>query len=1217
MHSSRIAEVIRSAQTLAQPIHVHGASIAARALLAARFSYEAPGSVVVVCPDDDAAASFASDLECLSQTVDDQSLNVFLFPSWEQSPYSPIAPSIRTRLDRLRVLASLSQGSEKKCVITSLPALCQATSPRDIFEKFSIHIKTNASIESREALILRLLASGYLRVDPVEDPGTFAVRGEIIDIFPPDREQPLRIELFDDLVEKIRTFDPQSQRTAQEPTAGLSEFVVPPAREVLINSHTLATLREKIKERADDLGISRAIRDPILASVQDGTYPDHSDTWSAFAYPNGQSSLLDYLPDDITVIWSDELSALQLWDEFLDEQKRLAADSPQQGLILPPVEKLFGWNPRLEAQIRAKSRLFLDQIVLANLEAVEKGAAADAGDDAAFASGASGALPSKEPIISENHRVFTRSNKDLGGGSRDSLGELETQFKLWQRQGFKILCLASTQCQQERIRFLLEDRGFACVTCTKDTQPQPSVISLDIGSLSEGFRWPAEGLVVITEGEILGSRHVRAKKTKKTTSAAKDWAGLQALSDLSVGDAIVHVDHGIGRYQGLVRLSLSGAPSDFLLLEYANKDKLYLPVYRLNVIQKYAGHGAEVSLDKLGSQHFAKAKEKVRDAVKRLAIDLVKLYAERKVRPGVAFAPRDASFREFEAKFAFDETPDQLRAIDETLSDMESGKVMDRLICGDVGYGKTEVAIRAAFRAVSDGKQVVVLVPTTVLAFQHEQSFRARLKEYPINIESVSRFKSQKEQKAILESVAKGKVDIIIGTHRLFSRDVKFNDLGLIIVDEEQRFGVEHKERLKTLKTNTHVLTLTATPIPRTLHMALAGLRDISLINTPPVDRLPIRTYVSKFDDSLVQRAIEFELARGGQVFFLHNRVQTIYETANKIRELVPGASVGVGHGQMSEGELEEAMISFYQKKTNVLVCTTIIESGLDLPSANTMIMNRADSLGLAQLYQIRGRVGRGQSRAYAYLFIPAEGAVTEDAKKRLEVIQRFVELGSGFNIASHDLEIRGGGDLLGPQQSGHIAAVGFDLYTELLEEAIAELEGKPIGEESSREPEIKAPFPAYLGEEYVPDVHQRLSLYRRFSSATGEAELESLEQELADRFGPLPPEALNLLWLIRVKLLLKSTGIEALTVGPEKMSLIPGPASRLDPVRAIGLISGNPNKYQLTPDSKFIVTLGAAPSATAATGPGGAPPTLRDLYFSLEQLFKTLMTPSPKAATA
>jgi transcription-repair coupling factor (superfamily II helicase) len=522
---------------------------------------------------------------------------------------------------------------------------------------------------------------------------------------------------------------------------------------------------------------------------------------------------------------------------------------------------------------------------------------------------------------------------------------------------------------------------------------------------------------------------------------------------------------------------------------------------------------------------------------------------------------------------------------------------MDRLVCGDVGYGKTEVAMRAAFRAVSDGKQVAVLVPTTILAHQHEQSFKSRFKDYPYLIDSVSRFKNSKEQKETLGRVAEGKVDILIGTHRLLSRDVRFKDLGLLIVDEEHKFGVEHKEKLKTLKVNTSVMTLTATPIPRTLHMALSGLREISLINTPPVDRLPIRTFVSKFEDDLVRRAIEFELNRGGQVFFLHNRVQSIYEISKKIKELVPRAEIAVGHGQMPEDELETTMLRFIQKQANVLVCTTIIESGIDIPSANTILINRADTLGLAQLYQLRGRVGRGQERAYAYLLIPSEGALTEDARKRLEVIQKFVELGSGFQIASHDLEIRGGGDLLGPQQSGNIAAVGFDLYTELLEEAIAELRGKGGSlrdEERIKEPEIKSPFPAFLSESYVPDVHQRLALYRRLSAARNEEELRRLEEELQDRFGRLPSEAQNLIWIVRIKLLLKLAGVDALTVGPQKFSLLPGRACRFEPSRVVALVASQPLNYQLTPDSKFVVTFSTA--------------RLQDLLFRLEELFDRLL---------
>jgi len=1190
MPSSRIELILKSMKELREPIRVHGASPASRAYIVARLIDAEKKSHLILCSNDEQAAEFAGDLEFFLELLRVRA-EVLTFSTWDQSPYSPIAPSLRTRLGRSAVLHALHQTESVKIVVASIASAAQATLPREVFSRYSISLKPDDSVESREALIARLTDAGYLKTEPVEDPGSFSVRGDIIDVFPPYSPKPFRIELFGDVIEKIREFDPATQRTSGDESK-LDSLLISPAREVLINAETVPLLRQKIKERADNLGIPRSVRDPVLASIHPSSYAEHSDVWAPFAYAKTEN-LFDHLRGETgesfwPVIWSDELSCEQEWDRFTEEQTTLASEALESKVIAPEVSELFSWNSKLEAEVEKHSVLYLDR-----LELIGAGKLGSDGDETMDAPPIEGV--EKDPAPTTKHQVFVKSNSDLARGSRHSLGELEPKFRMWIRQRFKILALASTQSQLERMRYLLEERSLPCQV---GNAPQPSLITLREGFISEGFRWPAEGWVIVTEEDILGAR--RPKKARKSAtaesgSAAKDWSGLQALSDLAVGDAVVHVDHGIGRYQGIVRLDLSGAPSDFLLLEYASKDKLYLPVYRLNVIQKYVASGEHVALDKLGAQQFAKAKEKVRDAVKKLAIDLVQLYAERKIKKAFQFSPRDAEFREFEAKFPFDETPDQLKAVDDILRDMESGQVSDRLVCGDVGYGKTEVAMRAAFRAVSDGKQVAVLVPTTILAYQHEQSFKIRFKDYPLNIESVSRFKTTKEQKITIEAAASGKIDVLIGTHRLLSRDVRFRDLGLVIVDEEHRFGVEHKEKLKTLKINTHVITLTATPIPRTLHMALAGLREISLINTPPVDRLPIRTYISKFDESLIARSIEFELNRGGQVFFLHNRVQTIYEIANKIRELVPSAQVGVGHGQMGEGELEEAMIAFYQKKTNVLVCTTIIESGLDLPSANTILINRADSLGLAQLYQLRGRVGRSQQRAYAYLLIPSEGAVTEDAKKRLEVIQRFVELGSGFSVASHDLEIRGGGDLLGAQQSGHIAAVGFDLYTELLEEAIQEIEGKPQNpEDSRREPEIKAPFPAFLADTYVPDVHQRLSLYRRFSAASRDSEIDQLEEELRDRFGGLPLEAQNLMWLIRLKTLLKRIGIDALTVGPERVSMVPAPGSRVDPARVIALIAGKPAHYQLTPDSKFV--------AKVPTG------SLRDLFFALESLFKDLI---------
>ena len=879
-------------------------------------------SIVVLCANDELASTFANDLEFFTRNLV-HSLKIFHFPTWEQSPYSPIALSLRTRFSRLSLLSQLSQRSWTQVIVTTVAAAAQATLPLELFTKSSLSLSLNGVIPSREYLIEHFVRAGYLRTDPVEDLGQFAARGEIVDVFPPDRTHPLRIELFGDCIERIREFDPATQRALGKET--LSQVFIPPAREVLIPIQGSESMRARVKERADDLEISRAIRDPILANIREGHYSDRSESWAPFAYSH-PASLWDYLSPQTQVIWNDENSCLQEWTSFQEEQEELIRQTKPAKLISPPVQDLFRWNQRTQSLVQNLTRIYLDQLDLEDSRNLPK------------------------------VRFDVRRNQDLTHDSHFSIQKIKPHLDSWLIQKFHISILASTQSQLERMRFLLGAES-------------SSLISYQLGSISEGFQWPNEKKVFLTENEILGARassRGRNRIRPESGSAAKNWSGLQTLSDLTPGDEIVHVDHGIGRYQGIIRLDLMGAPSDFLQLEYANKDKLYLPIYRLNVIQKYVGAREGISLDRLGTQHFLKTKEKVKNAVKTLAFDLVQLYAQRKIQAGIRFEPRDSLFQEFESRFPFEETPDQLKAIDDVLNDLESGKVMDRLVCGDVGYGKTEVAIRAAFKAVSEGKQVVVLVPTTILAQQHELSFKQRLKDYPLVIESISRFKKPKIQKSLLQQLENGKIDIIIGTHRLLSKDVRFRDLGIVIVDEEHRFGVEHKERLKTLKLNTHVLTLSATPIPRTLHMALSGLRDISLINTPPFDRLPIRTYVSKYDEPLIQRAIEFELARDGQVFFLHNRVQSIYKVAARLQELVPQAKMIVAHGQISEIELEKQMLSFYDRASNVLVCTSIIESGLDLPSANTIIIDRADTFGLAQLYQIRGRVGRGQNKAYA-----------------------------------------------------------------------------------------------------------------------------------------------------------------------------------------------------------------------------------------------------------
>lgn len=1129
-----------------------GLTRGARALLLARVARDFSAPTLVICPTNEMVTELSEEIESLSEALGDP-VRVAGFPGWDHSPYSSIAPSIGARLTRISVLTCLvSSATPPALVITTLQAALHRTIPLSELAKHSFHFKKGESGEGREIVARRLEEAGYLRVDPVEDRGSFAVRGDLIDIFPPEFERPVRIELWGDDVENIREFDSKTQRTLSE--LAPDEIRFGPAREVLLNSETVPGVRDRLKKRADDEGIPRSVRDPLLERVYPGSYPENADFWASFAYAERARTLLDFVPWNRVVV-VDALDTEQGWDIWLADQREREKEALASGIILPKIEAEFSTELKSLDNLPIQKRLFLDVLELADFSETKE-------------------ADSDEEGPKTRHRAVVKSNSDLHDGKPPSIPNLEPKIRLWKKQGFKTIILCATQSQIDRLQFLLEERNIPVST---GVVPMAGVTTLVEGTLAEGFRWPAEGLVVLTDSEILGtkSRHQTKRKRKQDESAAKEWSNLQALTDLNLGDPIVHIDHGIGRYTGIVRLDLNGASNDFLLLEYANKDKLYLPVYRLNVIQKYlGGTGEHVSLDQLGGEKFTKAKEKAKESAKKIAIDLVKLYAERKVRPGIRFSPRDAEMNRFEASFAFDETPDQLRAIDATFEDMESGRVMDRLVCGDVGYGKTEVAIRAAFKAVYDGYQVAVLVPTTVLAHQHEQNFRQRFaKEFSaIRVESVSRFKSAKEQKTVLAGVKAGTVDIVIGTHRLLSKDVHFKKLGLVVIDEEHRFGVEHKERLKTFRTNTHVLTLSATPIPRTLHLSLSGLREISLINTAPVNRLPIRTYVSKFDEDLVKRTVETELARGGQVYYIHNRVQSIQSVADKIKSLVPRARIVVGHGQMGEGQLEKVMMEFYEKKANVLVATTIIESGIDIPSANTMIIDRADTFGLAQLYQLRGRVGRSQTRAYAYLFIPPEGMITGDAKKRLEVIQKFVELGSGFSIASHDLEIRGGGDILGPQQSGHINAIGFDLYTELLDAAIRDLQGKPLeAEDSHREPEIKVPFSAFLSEEYVADSQQRLGIYRRLSSSSRDEEIDEIEVELQDRFGKLPETAKNLLWLIRIKRLLKVLKIDALTVGPQRVVLTPGVDSALDPVRAIALMSSHGDKYALTPDSKFV----------------------------------------------
>ncbi len=1119
-----------------RPIHLHGLEPTARAYALAKIADFFSRPLLVLCRSDIEASVLCDNISALDSAFFNRRLCPTLFPHWDASLRQTVSPSIQVRQKRARVLGLLRSNRPPKIVVTTIAGACFATLPPEEFLRLSF---SPAGL-SRAGVIDGLLRGGYLRVDACEDPGTFSSRGDLLDVFPPAFDRPVRLEYFGDDLEKARPFDPQTQRTSSSEQILPAHLLFSVARETLVNQETCDGIRAHVRSYAETLSLDRRKRDPILHSIAENTYPDHHEGWACWASKT-PSTLINHAPFVVAVI--DELGCLADWDAFYAEELRLQGlgEESQRGFyLLPPTPELY----------RAESLVQSPEVVRASIKC-----------DLITLSSARSDGPTS--LFSFQTEPITRL---LPLHRESSLAGTATLLRRLRLERFKVALFAQGETQSVRLKFLLSQHS---LEEGRDFLLYPE-------RLSSGFHWPEEGLLVMTDREVLGSQSSeRVDGRNSREDRAKDqWAGLQALADLAPHDLVVHKIHGIGRYFGMTRIGSAGSESDFLHLEYADKDRLYLPVYRLNVIQKYAGAPGSASLDKLGSQQFAKAKEKVRAAVKKIAIDLVDLYAKRKLAKGIRMSPRDAPMQEFESRFPYEETPDQLKAINDTLADLASGQIMDRLICGDVGYGKTEVAMRAAFKAVTDGYQVAVLVPTTVLANQHELSFKARMREYPICIESISRFKSPKEQKEILRRAQDGKVDIVIGTHRLLSKDVRFKNLALIVVDEEHRFGVEHKERLKALKVSTHVLTLTATPIPRTLQMALGGLREITIMNTPPSNRLPIKTFVAKFDEEIIRRAIETELARGGQVFYLHNRVQSIPKAVEDLERLVPGVRVSVGHGQMSEKALETAMLDFYERRSQVLVSTTIIESGLDIPSANTLIVDRADALGLAQLYQIRGRVGRGQERAYAYLLVPDTGGISEDAKKRLDVIQRFVELGSGFSIASHDLEIRGGGDLVGAQQSGHIAAVGFDLYLELLDQAVREQQGKPTQEESTEEPEIKTPFSAYFDENYIPDPHQRLALYRKLASAENDAALADLESELQDRFGRLPIPAMNLFWVIRLKILLKQTGLAGITVGKDRISLVPGKNCRIEPTKMISLVSAFPDIYQLLPDSKLVVRM-------------------------------------------
>jgi transcription-repair coupling factor (superfamily II helicase) len=1144
---------------------VVGLSGAARGLAVQHLLASGSGrrAVLAVTADEDEADLLARDLEFFLGAGKPGSPAVVRVPADPILPYDDLSPDRGLEMDRLAALSRLHLGAgEVRAVVVSARALARRQVPRTELGRQLELVGPGVTLD-RDAFAARLVELGYARVPLVEDPGTFAVRGAVVDVWSPREERPVRLELFGDEVESARAFEPGTQRSL----ADVGELVVVPAREGLFTAEGKEAARRAVRDLAEKVDRPTSKVREVLDAIDSGTPFFGMEALLPGFHPGGLGTLLEYLPAGTLLFLDDPDAVSQALSELETELGREhAAALRRDELALPPETHFLPASAALEL-VRPLPALRAHRVWMGTTEPLR------------FAFGDTGAI---------------RGEIEQAHGDEGALSPLVRRLQDWRSRGVTAVVATHSPSSADRLRRLLEDRRLAVRIHAappaelRDLRDPAIHVHLVPGDLSHGFVDGRGGVALVADEEILGKR-VR----KRARAARIENAMVAGFRDLNEGDLVVHVEHGIARYGGLTKMQIRGVEGDFLVLQYEGADRLYLPVSKLRQVQKFTGAAPDaIRLDKLGGTSFALRKARVKEQLLKMAAELLDIYAARAAHQGFAFAAPDEMFREFEAEFPWEETPDQAKAIADVLADMTKGRTegqgqgastrapMDRLVCGDVGYGKTEVALRAAMLAVVSRKQVAVLVPTTVLASQHERTFRERFAGYPVRVEAISGMKSPEEVRRVLADTAAGKVDVLVGTHRLLATDVSFRDLGLVVVDEEQRFGVAHKERLKKLRKLVDVLTLTATPIPRTLHMSLAGVRDMSIIATPPEDRRSIRTFVSKFDPAQVKEAIEQEIRRGGQVYFVHNRVRSIHSMEKFLRELCPQARIGVAHGQMGEGKLEEVMSRFVGRELDVLLATSIIESGLDIPTANTIIVNRADHFGLAQLYQIRGRVGRSRERAYAYLLVPARRPVTRDARLRLEALQRFTDLGSGFAIASHDLEIRGAGNLLGKDQSGQIEAIGFDLYSELMEEAVRELRGEAPRQDV--DPDVQLPVPAFIPDDYMPDVHQRLYFYKRLAQASTDEELEEARAEIVDRYGDVPDELEALFELMAVKVRLRALRIRGLDAGPGRLVFALGPDAALEPFELARHVQRSGGTLRLTPDMKLVASIGVRPSPGA-----------------------------------
>jgi transcription-repair coupling factor (superfamily II helicase) len=1130
---------------------VHGAVGSLGPALAAHMARRWPGDgpILYVVPEEDDVEARIADLSFFlgpAHNADDAlaAPSVIEFPAPDTSPYAEVQPDRRTVMRRQALLYRLAAGVAPPVLICAASALFRRVIPKDQTLALSRTVRTGETLD-RDELVAALRRAGFSRTQVVDDPGTFAVRGAVVDVFPPVYRHPVRIELFGDEVESIRLFDAATQRSLRQ----LETLVFHPVRETVRTAG--ADPRGRFLAAVDQAAFPSSKARYLLEQIEAGEEFFGAEALAPI-FHDRMVSVFEYLPTTSRLVLEDPLAIL--------EQARRATTKLREGaahrraehrLALDPEEFVLS-EDEAEASLQTRSRLILRPLEIAN-------SAADPGEACRVRLDAEANTTLRTELLQE------RGNEDLSHA-------LRSRLRHWLALRYRVLLSAPSRSHADRLLGVLQALGLeaevehdsrTALARVLHESEAPS-LTVVVGPLTRGFRLPHDRVALIAEGEVFGARAHR----ESTATRAPAFGD---LAEITEGDLVVHEEQGIARYRGLKKLELRGVAQDFMHLEY-DGGSLYVPVYRIGQVHRFTGGTVDtVRLDKMGGSTWVEKRRRVSAEAHKMAEELLQLYAQRQALPGHAFPAPDLVFHEFEESFAFEETPDQAKAIEAVLGDLQRDTPMDRLVCGDVGYGKTEVALRAAVLAALGGKQVALLAPTTVLVEQHLVTFSERLRDFPVSVASLSRFRGRTEQQRAVAALAAGKLDIVIGTHRLLSRDVRFARLGLLIIDEEQRFGVAHKERLKEMRSQVDVLTLTATPIPRTLQMSMAGLREISIISTPPADRLAIRTFVCGFDPELLREAIAKELARGGQIFFVHNRVEDLEKWTREIQGLAPQARVGMAHGQMPEGKLEEVMIDFVDGRFDILCCTTIVESGLDIPRANTMIVNQADRFGLAQLYQLRGRIGRSKQRAFCYLVIPPEGTLSSEAKQRLSVLQRFTELGAGFQVATHDLEIRGAGELLGHRQSGMVAAVGFDTYARILEEAVAELRGQPIRTEF--DPEIAVDLPAYLPADYIPDTGQRLDFYRRLAQARDEDQIRQLEVELEDRYGPRPDEARLLTEVMVDKTLVRQLGARAYELSPTRLTLTAGSDTRLDPAKVMRLVQRRDGRWKLTPDMRLTYT--------------------------------------------